>query len=60
VIEDGRIMTASTGLKYHLIDQVGYYEDALKTVESLAGIKNPTVVVYRRTSENKGGFYSWP
>ena len=60
VIEDGRIMTASTGLKYHLIDQVGYYEDALKTVESLAGTEDPTVVVYRRTSENKGGFYSWP
>lgn len=60
VIEDGRVMTASTGMKYHLIDQVGYYEDALKTMESLAETEDPTVVVYRRKGENKGGFYSWP
>ncbi len=60
VIADGRIMTASTGVKYHLIDQVGYYEDALKTAEALSKVKDPTVVVYRRRGENKGGFYSWP
>ena len=60
VIEDGRVMTASTGMKYHLIDQVGYYEDAMKTMESLSQTKSPTVVVYRRKGENKGGFYSWP
>lgn len=60
VIQDGRIMTAATGLKYHLIDQVGYYEDVLKTAKSLTGAENPTVVVYRRSGENYGGFYSWP
>jgi protease-4 len=60
VIEDGRVMTASTGMKYHLIDQVGYYEDAMKTMESLSQTKSPTVIVYRRKGENKGGFYSWP
>ncbi len=60
IIEDGRVMTASTGMKYHLIDQVGYYEDAMKTMESLSQTKSPTVVVYRRKGENKGGFYSWP
>jgi len=60
VIQDGRVMTASTGLKYHLIDQIGYYEDALKTAKFLARLENPTVVVYRRKGENYGGFYSWP
>jgi protease-4 len=60
VIQDGRVMTASTGLKHHLIDQIGYYEDALKAAELLTGSKNPTVVVYRRNGENYGGFYSWP
>ena len=60
VIEDGRVMTASTGMKYRLVDQVGYYEDAMKTMESLSNTKGPTVVVYRRKGENKGGFYSWP
>jgi len=60
IIGDGRIMTARTGLKYHLIDEVGYYEDALKAVEQASQIKNPTVMMYRRTGENSGGFYSWP
>jgi protease-4 len=60
VIEDGRMMTAATGMKYRLVDQVGYYEDALNTLESLSNTKGATVVVYRRRGENKGGFYSWP
>lgn len=60
VIADGRVMTASTGMNFKLIDQVGYYEDAMKTMESLSKTKAPTVVVYRRKGENKGGFYSWP
>ena len=60
VIQDGRVMTAMTGMKLHLVDQVGYYEDALKIMESLSKSTNPTVVVYRRRGENSGGFYSWP
>ncbi|HQP30676.1 MAG TPA: signal peptide peptidase SppA [Deltaproteobacteria bacterium] len=60
VIGDGRIMTARSGLKYHLVDEVGYYEDALKAIEQAAKIKDPTVVLYRRQGENSGGFYSWP
>ncbi|MGC9324215.1 MAG: signal peptide peptidase SppA [Desulfomonilia bacterium] len=59
-IEDGRVMTATTGLRLHLVDQVGYYEDAVTAMESLAAVEDPTVVVYRRRGENKGGFYSWP
>ncbi|HOS97529.1 MAG TPA: S49 family peptidase [Deltaproteobacteria bacterium] len=60
LIEDGRVMTASMGLNCHLIDQIGYYEDSLKALETMAKTQNPTVVVYRRRGENKGGFYSWP
>ncbi len=59
-IQDGRVLTAGSGKALHLIDEVGYYEEALKKIESLAQVKNPTVVVYRRKGENKGGFYSWP
>jgi len=60
VIQDGRVMTAAMGKKLHLIDEVGYYEASLEKVTSLANLENPTVVVYRRRGENKGGFYSWP
>ena len=53
IIEDGRVMTATSGMKVHLIDQVGYYEDALKAMESLSKTGSPTVVVYRRRGENE-------
>ena len=59
-IQDGRVMTATTGKSLHLIDEIGYYEDALKKMESLTSVKDPTVVVYRRRGENMGGFYTWP
>lgn len=60
IVGDGRIMTASAALRYHLIDEIGYYETALKAVETSANIQNPTVIIYRREGENTGGFYSWP
>lgn len=60
IVGDGRIMTASAALKYHLIDEIGYYETALKAVETSANIQNPTVITYRHEGENTGGFYSWP
>jgi len=60
IIGDGRVVTATTGKKYHLIDEVGYYEDALTKMETLAEVDNPTVIMYRRQGENIGGFYSWP
>jgi len=60
VFQDGRVVTSKTGKDLHLVDEVGYYEDALKKVESLAHVEDPTVIVYRRKGENRGGFYSWP
>jgi protease-4 len=60
IIRDGRVMTATIGKKYHLIDEVGYFEEALAKIEALAEVEDPTVVMYRREGENIGGFYSWP
>jgi protease-4 len=60
VFQDGRVLTATQGKNLHLIDEVGYYEEALTKIKSLAKVEDPTVVVYRRRGENRGGFYSWP
>lgn len=60
VFQDGRVVTSTRGRALHLIDEVGYYEDALKKIESLTNVEKPTVIVYRRKGENQGGFYSWP
>jgi protease-4 len=60
VAGDGRVLNARQAYELHLIDKVGYYEDALALVCELAKLENPTVVLYRRSGEAKGGFYSWP
>jgi len=47
-------MTASQALRCHLIDKVGYFNDALGMVEDMAGVKGASVVVYRRSGEKTG------
>jgi protease-4 len=44
---DGRIMSASQAKKYGFIDDVGYFEEVLKFLET-KGIESPTVVEYGR------------
>lgn len=60
VVGDGRVLNARQARELHLIDEVGYYEDALRLVTELAGLDKPSVVLYRRGGEARGGFYSWP
>ncbi len=60
VVSDGRVFSAVKGLEYPLIDSIGYYEDALKKVQKMAAVTDPTVIMYRRLGEMEGGFYSWP
>ena len=60
VAGDGRVFNARQACELHLIDKVGYYEDARGLVCELASLDKPSVVLYRRSGEAKGGFYSWP
>lgn len=48
-IADGRVFTAPEALRLGLIDQVGYFEDALAVCKRLAGVEDATVVAYERT-----------
>ena len=45
---DGRIMTAETAMRIGLIDEIGYFEDAIAAAERLSGASNCTVVQYGR------------
>ena len=45
-LADGGIYTASEALTCKLIDQIGYFEQAVKTISERAGVGNPTVVEY--------------
>jgi len=47
-IADGRILTAQQALDVHLIDSIGYREDAVKEAKRLAGISDAALVYYWR------------
>jgi protease-4 len=48
VFADGRIYLAEDALKYGLIDQIGYAEDAYAWVKTKANLSNPMIVKYQR------------
>lgn len=45
---DGRIVSASQAKEIGLVDEIGYFADARKKAESLAGVEDATVVEYGR------------
>lgn len=47
-IADGRVYTATEAKANGLIDDIGYFEDALAYATRAAGLSNPTVVRYSR------------
>jgi protease-4 len=47
-LADGGIFSAEEALKEKLIDQIGYLDEAIELVKSLAGIEEAQVVQYRR------------
>jgi protease-4 len=47
-IADGRLLSASQAVALRLVDEIGYFEDAVAAAERLAGISNATVVRYRQ------------
>jgi protease-4 len=47
VVADGRPLSAEEALKLHMVDEVGYLDDALDVAYSLAGITEADVIQYR-------------
>ncbi|MBN1795424.1 MAG: signal peptide peptidase SppA [Sedimentisphaerales bacterium] len=47
-LSDGSIYSADEALNEKMIDEIGYFEDAVSAAEELAGIKNAQVVEYKR------------
>jgi protease-4 len=48
-LADGRIFDSKQALEEHLIDKIGYEEDAIRSLEKIAGIKNSHLIRYKRT-----------
>jgi protease-4 len=58
VISDGRVLAAPQALALHMVDALGYLDDALCTAEALAGICGAEVVLFQRTGYPTRSIYS--
>ncbi len=57
-LADGRVVLATQALKLHLIDGVGYLDDALGIAQRLAGQSGAEVVIHHRTGYPTSSIYS--
>jgi protease-4 len=57
-LADGRIYTADEALKFGLIDQIAYLDEAIEVAKSEAGIDEAKVIFYRRPHEYTDNIYS--
>jgi protease-4 len=57
-IADGRVYTAPQALKLNLIDEVGYFDNALAKTLSLASLKETQVVAYTYYPTRKTNLYA--
>ena len=57
-LADGRVYTAAQALKLKLIDEVGYFDEALARLLSLAGIKSARVVSYSYYPKRQSNLYA--
>jgi protease IV len=57
-VADGRIVPASKALALHMIDALGYPDDAVSEAGRLAGIAGPEVVVFQRTGYPARSIYA--
>lgn len=57
-IADGRVYTAKQALKLKLIDDIGYFDNALQKILSLASLKSAKVVAYTYYPKSKTNIYA--
>ncbi|MGD2175117.1 MAG: signal peptide peptidase SppA [Candidatus Brocadiaceae bacterium] len=57
-ISDARILTADQALELHLVDQIGYLDEAIAQAQRLAGIKAADVILYRPFPHYNANIYA--
>jgi protease-4 len=55
---DGRIFTAQQALQHHLIDRLGYLDDAIAAARELAHVEPVRVVLYHRCNDRAHSAYA--
>jgi protease IV len=57
-IFDGRIYTGTQAVQLHLVDSLGYLDDAVATARGMAGLSTARVVLYHRCNDRARTQYS--
>jgi ClpP class serine protease len=57
-ITDGRVLTASQALEAKLIDEIGYFDTALKTILDFASLPEAKVISYTYFPTRKTNIYA--
>lgn len=57
-IADGRVYTSSQAFDLKLIDEIGYFDQALKKILSLAALKEAKVIAYTYYPQQKTNIYA--
>ncbi len=57
-LADGRVWTARQALDLKLVDGLGYFEDAVREVERLAGTRNSSVIGYTYFPKTESNIYA--
>jgi protease-4 len=60
VAKSGRVFGAPEAQRLHLVDKVGYVEDAFEEVKRLSGIKEARLVAYLPEGTTEANIYSGP
>jgi protease IV len=58
VVQDGRVLLASTAQALHLVDRLGYVHDAIDQAESLSGVSGAEVVIFHRSGYPAHSLYA--
>lgn len=59
-VKDGRVFGAPEAKRLHLVDRLGYLEDAFEEVKAMAGIKEARLVAYLPEGTTQANIYSGP
>jgi protease-4 len=57
-IYDGRIFTGAQAVQLHMIDSLGYLDEAIRMAGGMAGVCDPRSVMYRRCNDRARSIYS--
>ena len=58
VVQDGRVLLASTAHSLHLVDRIGYVHDAIAEAEALSNVSGAEVVLFHRTGYPAHSLYA--